>query len=60
MNLSSPSGTLHQQKQYPVVVNPTGKNNFLWYVLNPLHKKLSSCGKLMFQKIKLVAKRGSV
>lgn len=39
MNLSSPSGTLHQQKRYPVVVNPTGKNNFLWFVLNLLHKK---------------------
>lgn len=63
INLSGPSVnlfTLGQQKQHAVVGNPTGKNNFFWFVLNPLPSKMSFCGKLMFQKITLVAKRGSV
>lgn len=60
MDLSSPSGTLHQQKQHVVVRNPLGKNNFLWFVLNLLPNKMSFCDKPIFQRMNMVAKTGSV
>lgn len=60
MNLSSPSGTLHQQKQHVVVGIPIGKNNFLWFFLNPLPNKISFCDKPVFQRMNSVAKTGSV